>query len=221
MRFLSPFALTLAAVVLSGAAFVFWVLHEPTAFLADREAAWHAQIEAGDVVFQDLACGPRCDRIREVTHSRYSHVGIVVVEDGERVVWEAFHPVGPTPLVEWVSRGRERHVAVYRFVPSLRVQLPLIFEQIRKMQGLAYDGDYQWDDERIYCSELIAKAVSRAVGREVFTPRAVGPGGFGDKRALIERMSHGRLTEASPLVSPMDLIRSGTLVRIVDELESP
>ena len=46
-------------------------------------------IREGDLVFQDLACGMRCALIRQVTHSRYVHVGLVLMEDGERVVYDA------------------------------------------------------------------------------------------------------------------------------------
>ncbi|MHB8873012.1 MAG: YiiX/YebB-like N1pC/P60 family cysteine hydrolase [Myxococcaceae bacterium] len=156
--------------------------------------------------------------MREVTHSRYAHVGVVLDEGGERVVWEAFGPVGPTPLAKWLDRGRGRQAAVYRPTGGLATHRTAIAREVQAMRGLPYDGDYQWDDERIYCSELYAKAVRRATGEEHFTPHPLGPGAFGRHAETIRRLSKGRLTEQTPMVSPLDLTRSGELARVVDEL---
>ncbi len=218
MRGSSPFAWSLIGVSALGAVFVYAVQTEPTRFLARQELRWGIHIEPGDVVFQDLQCGPRCDLIREVTHSRYTHVGIVLDEDGDRVVWEAFRPVGRAPLADWVQRGRDKLVAVYRWDAASRDHLPAIAREVRAMRGLPYDGDYQWDDDRIYCSELIAKAAQRATGHVLFEPHPSGPGSFGANAGLIRQMSKGRLTEQTPLVSPWDLTRSAHLTRVVDEL---
>jgi hypothetical protein len=204
--------------LLAAGAFIFWVRRAPERHLAQRERAWHTRISPGDLVFQDLDCGLRCQLIREVTHSRYSHVGIVLDEGGERFVWEALGPVGRTPLALWLERGRERRVAVYRLPPELAPRLPEIAAEVRRMGGLQYDGDYQWDDERIYCSELIAKAVVRATGVELAPPSALGPGGFGSHGPQILRLSKGRLTEQTPMVTPAALARAPGLVRIADEL---
>ncbi len=213
------FQVILASVAGLAIAGVAWFRGEPERRLERREQAWGFQVEAGDVLFQDLDCGARCDLIREVTHSPYSHVGIVLLEGGQRQVWEALGPpVGPTPLADWVERGRRGRVAVYRPVEALLARRDAVAAQVRAMRGLPYDADYQWDDERIYCSELVAKAYARAFGRDVFPPHPLGPGAFGDRAAQISRMSHGRLTEQTPMVPPVDLAHSPLLHRLVDEL---
>jgi hypothetical protein len=192
-----------------------WLLHiAPRVVLQERERAWGAHIEEGDLVFQDLDCGERCALIRSVTHSRYSHVGIVLREGDELMVWEALAPVGPTPLVEWVHRGIREELAIYRF--RSHVGTAAIAAEVRAMRGLPYDADYQWDDERIYCSELIAKAVNRVLGEHSFEPKPIGSLGAYAER--IRKMSGGRLTEATPIVSPLDLVRSPLVTKIVDEL---
>ncbi len=186
----------------------------PRVVLHDRERAWGAHIAEGDLLFQDLECGERCALIRAVTHSRYSHVGIVLREGDELMVWEALAPVGPTPLVEWVHRGIREELAVYRL--DARLPLARIADEVRAMRGLPYDGDYQWDDERIYCSELIAKAVNRALGEPALAPQPIGS--LGAYAEPIRKMSGGRLTEATLIVSPLDLTRSPLATKIVDEL---
>ena len=184
--------------------------------LEAREAALEIEIRSGDLVFQDLRCGLRCEAIRAVTESRYAHVGIVIVEDGERVVWEAFGPVGPTPLAEWAARGE---IALYRprlhDAPLDEESLSRLARALRTYAGRPYDGSYRWDDERIYCSELVAKAWRDAFGEPLVEPRPVSLGAWATRAA---QMTNGELVDRTPMVSPADLVRSGRLVRVVDEL---
>lgn len=188
----------------------------PARELAARERQFESPIRPGDLVFQDLDCGERCALIRRITGSRYTHVGIVLDEDGERMVWEAFGPVGPTPLEDWVGRGIDRSIAVYRPRAELATRQERLAAAVRVFRDRPYDADYQWDDERIYCSELVAKAYRAALGHEVFVPRPVE---LGVDEARIAALSHGRFGRATRLVSPADLVRSGDFERIVDELE--
>ncbi len=212
------FAAILALVLLAFSGAVVWARGEPERALGRAEVRLGARIQAGDLVFQDLECGPRCELIRRVTHSRYVHVGLVLGAGPRRVVWEAFEPVAATPLAEWVERGKGHQLAVYRLEPSLRAQLPRIASALESMAGRPYDGDYQWDDERIYCSELVVKAVQQATGVDLAAPHPSGPGAFGDAREQVARLTGGRLTEDTPLVSPADLTRSFYVTRVADEL---
>lgn len=193
------------------------IAQAPARVLAARERRWGVQIQPGDVIFQDLRCGERCDLIRESTHSRKTHVGIVLDEHGDRVVWEAFAPVGPTPLVEWVRRGLDEKVAIYRFTPPVRERLPDVADAVRAMRGRLYDGIYQWDDDAIYCSELVAKAVNQAMHSDVFKPHPIGS--LGPHEARIRKLSGGCLSPGTLVVSPVDLARSPALERLIDEVD--
>ncbi len=135
--------------------------------------------------------------------------------DGERFVWEALGPVGPVPLDAWVARGVGKEVAVYRPNRALRRVRPRVEVSMRAYAGRPYDGDYQWDEARIYCSELIAKAYRDALGRELFVPHAVSLGRF---EARVATLSGGRLTSRTLMVTPRDLTQGGHFVRVVDEL---
>jgi hypothetical protein len=189
----------------------------PARVLEARQRGWGVRFQEGDLIFQDLDCGTRCALIREVTESHYTHVGIVLRERETLKVWEAYEPVGPTDLVEWVRRGIGERVAIYRLRPG--VSIAALAAAVRGFAGRPYDGDYQWDDERIYCSELIAKAVNQAQGTQMFEPTPIGS--LGAHTETIRRMSHGRLTEQTLMVSPVALVRSPILVKLVDELERP
>lgn len=204
-----------AFAVTTVAALAWWASGASGRALAEREDSWGEPIRAGDLVFQDLACGERCELIRSVTDSPYSHVGVVVEDEGVRMVWEALAPVGPVPLSEWVRRGIDAEVAVYRPHPSLRPLRNAVEEAMEGMAGRSYDGDYQWDEERIYCSELVAKAYLEA-GQELIAPHTVDLGRHTDR---VSQLSGGRLTPETLMVTPADLARSELFVRVVDELE--
>lgn len=202
--------------------FLFWVSGTAARALDEREVAWGVSIREGDLVFQDLACGERCQLIRDITDSPYSHVGVVQEEKGERVVWEAYGPVGPTPLSEWVRRGREQAVAIYRPTAALGAHTPRLLAAVETMAGRPYDGLYLWDDERIYCSELIAKAYAAALSADLFETLELQPHAvdLGPHAARVAQLSDGLLTEETLMVTPVDLVRSPGFERVVDELQS-
>ena len=206
--------------VLAGFAFALYLRGEPRRALARREAAWHARIEPGDIIFQDLECGLSCDLLGKVTHSNYSHVGIVLEENGHRVVWEALGPVAPVPLLDFVERGRGGLLGVYRLEPALQPRIPEIAATVRAFRGAQPDIHFQWDDSSLYSSELVEKAVQRATGVELAPPHPLGEGAFGKYAGAIKRFTEGALTEKTPVTTPQDLARSTHLRRIVDELRS-
>ncbi len=198
--------------VVTTLAMLFWASGTNERALEARESEFGG-IQPGDLVFQDLECGLRCALIRRMTRSRYTHVGIVLEEDGERVVWEAYAPVGHVPLAEWVARGRQGLLAVYR--PSGAWDQDRVAAEVRLQAGRPYDGDYQWDEARIYCSELIAKAYERAAGESVFPPHTVD---LGQEAPRIARLTGGRLTPETQMVTPYDLTQHPGIRRVVDQL---
>ena len=89
------FAATLAFVLAGLGVFVGYARGAPERKLAELESGH--RIEPLDLVFQDLACGLRCDLIRQITQSHYSHVGIVLEDNGERVVCTLPRAAGSDP----------------------------------------------------------------------------------------------------------------------------
>ncbi len=192
-----------------------WLDGAPARELAAREAAWGVALRTGDFVFQDLACGERCDLIRDVTRSPYVHVGVVVAEGGERVVWEAYRPVGPTPLEEWVRRGVSRHVTAYRPPADALPPRRALVSALEGLRGRPYDANYQWDEERIYCSELLYRAFA-AAGRPL--PTALRRVDLGVHEGRVRALSGGVLTSETRMVTPRDLVELPGWTRLVDEL---
>lgn len=127
-------------------------------------------LKDGDIIFQESQSS-QCKAVQAATKSRYSHCGIVYIDNGKYYVYEAVQPVTVTPLKDWISRGKNSHYVVKRLKNADAV---LTAENIEKMKkegkkfyGKNYDLTFEWSDDKVYCSELIWKIYKRALNIEV------------------------------------------------------
>ncbi len=125
------------------------------------------QLRDGDIIFHTSRSAQSL-AIQKATHSKYSHMGIVFLRDGEAYVYEAIKTVQYTPLKKWVARGDGGHYVVKRLRDADRVLTPdavaKLWQAAAKFQGKPYDLTFEWSDARIYCSELVWKIYDRALG---------------------------------------------------------
>lgn len=111
----------------------------------------------GDVVFQ-TSKSSRSAIIRAASDSPYSHVGLVEVTDSGVFVIEAIQPVSRTPWETWYARGVDSKFTVIRAKQASPQALAKVVASAKAWVGRPYDARYRWDDERLYCSELVMKA---------------------------------------------------------------
>lgn len=80
--------------------------------------------------------------------------------EGRWFVYEAVQPVKLTPLSAWTARGRNGHFVVKR-LRDVSLLTPAVLTRMRRVgkrfRGRSYDLYFEWNDERIYCSELVWK----------------------------------------------------------------
>ncbi len=122
-------------------------------------------LQPGDLLFQDLDCGPLCDAIEKVTTgyqgANFSHVGIVAKNDtGNLVVIEAVSTgVEATELQTFFNRsveaGGRPKVVAGRLKKSYQHLIPDVLEGAFALEGKPYDKLFIIDDDAYYCSELI------------------------------------------------------------------
>jgi len=130
------------------------------------------QPQVGDLLFQDLDCGPLCEAIETVTTgyrgAHLSHVGILDRNDrGEWVVLEAISPrVKATPLDSFLARSPDERgkpkVLAGRMKKPYRHLIPEALQKVRQHMGKPYDPVYKLEDGRYYCSELLYEAFKAA-----------------------------------------------------------
>jgi hypothetical protein len=130
-------------------------------------------LESGDVVFQ-ASESSRSALIREATQSPLSHVGLVeVAPDGVYVI-EAISPVSRTPWKRWKARGQGGRVQIQRAASLSVAERARVVAKAKALIGVPYDARYRWDEERLYCSELVAKAFTNGAAMTVGYQQAVG-----------------------------------------------
>lgn len=180
------------------------------------------QLQTGDLVFQDLDCGPLCDAIEQVTPglrgAEVTHVGMVVVGADGLTVIEAIGPaVQEIPLEQFLARTSDSDGRPKVFVERLRdpARIPAAVAWMQERLGTPYDDRFDADDRAFYCSELMQDALN-AVGEPAFPPIAMTFRKPGSKRAFpawaryFRQMAHP-IPEGSPGSNPGHLSLSAEL----------
>ncbi|MFP4090308.1 MAG: YiiX/YebB-like N1pC/P60 family cysteine hydrolase [Cyclobacteriaceae bacterium] len=132
----------------------------------------------GDLLFQDLDCGPYCESIEKVTEgvdgADFSHMGMLVMQAGKPFVYEAVsRGVVATPLQEFLKRNLDEEGNPKVMIGRLKNQYqPLVADavaQAESLLGKAYDDNYVDGDDAYYCSELVYEVFKRAnAGKPLF-----------------------------------------------------
>ncbi|MEO8591210.1 MAG: YiiX/YebB-like N1pC/P60 family cysteine hydrolase [Flavobacteriales bacterium] len=197
-----------------------WVGASVQSKIKSNGFAWHD----GDIVFQ-CSVSTQCPAIAQATHSPYTHCGIVFMEDGKPMVWEAVGPVRKTPYAQWVRHGANGHVVVKRLRDPEALN-PQAIEAMRvegeREMGRPYDIWFNMDDERIYCSELVWKIYERGAHIEPGTVERFGDMDFSGteaRRVLKERFGD-RFPADQQVITPASLFRS-PLLMTVDSIGVP
>jgi uncharacterized protein YycO len=207
LRILSVFALALASCSTS----------------SKSKAAAAYQPAEGDIIFQSLPNPDGMDLVDAIegsTNSPYSHCGMVFQEAREWKVIEAIGPVKITPLKSYVARGRGGKVWAYRLDEADRKHVPAALAAMRKDLGKPYDPRYRFDDEAIYCSELIWRGWKAATGKGLGKTVTLGSLNWQPYQPVIEAIEgQGNLPLDREMITPRDLAKAKelTLVFPVDQ----
>jgi Permuted papain-like amidase enzyme, YaeF/YiiX, C92 family len=162
----------------------------------------------GDIVFQSLPRSDLVDAIEGITHSPYSHCGVVVREGNNWVVMESIGDVHSTPLFRWMQRGRGAGIAVYRFDSKYESLLPAFKKNLHTYAGRPYDYDYSMSDSEIYCSELPFKAFRSASGEEMGKLEKLGDLDWKPFESFIKSIQGNLLPLDRVMITPSSLSRA-------------
>ena len=123
------------------------------------------ELQVGDIVFQDLDCGPPCQAIEAVTSgyngAQLSHNGIITEVNGKKfnqifVVEAIGDGVVKTPLDKFLERSDK--VIVGRLKSDYTYMIPDAISYIEtSILGKPYDYIFDLKDDTYYCSEVIYK----------------------------------------------------------------
>ena len=170
-------------------------------------------LNSGDLLLQSDNCY-LCRVIEAEDQSPFSHIGLLVEDQGKWEVLESIGKVKRTPIEEFLKRRtpntqtlvlRLDDESLLRNVDSkkLLTQFELNYE------GKHYDSSYLWDNkdelgEMFYCSELIAKFLAPFMVIAI-EPK---PMHFMVNRDFWMKFFHGNPPDGKPGLSPGDFERS-------------
>lgn len=123
-------------------------------------------LKEGDLIFQNLSCGPLCDAINAVTqgyqNNKFSHMGMVQLKNDSILVIEASgKDVHVTPIKVFLAKSTHPHY-VGRLKAPYRKLVPAAIEFSNQQMGTLYDDQYLYNNGKYYCSELIYDAFKHA-----------------------------------------------------------
>jgi hypothetical protein len=162
-------------------------------------------LREGDILLQHFA-SKLGSVIADVSNSQYSHCGMVVYEHGKPHVIEAIGPVRIVPVEDWLKQGHLNRFTQLRPRSLSPAQISKVRGEAEKMLGQPYDIQYEWDDHKIYCSELIYKAFDRALGIEIGRKEKLGDLNWKSHPLFIAYLAGGKLPLKRVMVTPESLV---------------
>lgn len=159
--------------------------------------------------------------VRALTGSRWTHMGVVVLQPTGSFVFEAVSPVTYTPLADWINRGRDRRYVVKRLRDADTRLTPDVLAAMRKLGkswlGRPYDLRFRWDDRAMYCSELAYKLFERGAGIRLGRLQRAAEMNLNDERvktALKKRFAGATFDPAETVITPDAMFNDEQLIEI-------
>jgi hypothetical protein len=124
------------------------------------------KLQSGDLLFQNLDCGPLCNAIEAVTegfnHHDFSHIGLVYVRQDSIYIIEAIGKnVHLTPLDIFIQRSANP-IYTGRVKKQYSKMVKGAVEFALQQCGTTYDDVFIYNNGKYYCSELIYDAFKKA-----------------------------------------------------------
>jgi uncharacterized protein YycO len=180
------------------------------------------ELTDGDIIFQTNS-SDFSNAIKLATHSHYSHCGVIFRWKGKKYVCEAVQPVGIKLLDDWISFGDSSHYVVKRLKNAFNILTPeaccKMVETGQSFLGKDYDNVFGWEDNRIYCSELVWKIFQRGANVEIGKLKQLKE--FDLSSSLVKAELYKHYNRYIPydemVISPEDIFTSPLLITVKEE----
>lgn len=170
---LSKRAAALAALLVGlhgGSVLAKFVWDEPPAQTASAPswAGPTSELADGDLIFRRGRDAPARVVLSQGDNVRFSHVGVIVVQDGKPFVVHAAAPEGDAvggvvmePLNDFITPDKAADAGVYRAKGRNARERKAIGEYARSQIGKPFDYEFRYsEDDTIYCTELALKSLN-------------------------------------------------------------
>lgn len=136
-----------------------------------------SKYQAGDILMQQIECGPLCDAINKVTEGYqgkdYNHCALVVNFDDSLAVIEAIgEMVHYSSLKDFLARVGDtamvKNTLHTRLKTPYRHLIPEAIAAARTYLGQPYDDGFILQNGKMYCSEVVHDAFKEANNGKAF-----------------------------------------------------
>lgn len=172
----------------------------------------------GDLIFQTSVEG-QGRAIQLATKSVFTHVGVIFKVNGEWKVYEAVEPVQCVPLSEFTERGDSGKFTVMRLKNRDSLlsdgRLALMKSYLEQQLNKHYDPYFSWDDNSMYCSELVWKSYNKT-GLKLSELRKLKSFDLssGKVKEIIKQRYGKKIPYQENVVSPEDIYQSSLLYKV-------
>lgn len=202
--YLRPLAVVLGVVVAVG---LYYRLDRIALYLLSDK-------QEGDVLLQSLPHSELTDAIETASESPWSHCGILVKRGGHWQVAQALMDVHYTPLIEYLIQGRDLRVSSFRMKNLTAEQRARLQPGVAKLLGKPYDINYEPDDRKIYCSELVWKVYDRELGIHWGEWEAFGTLNWKPVEVFVRSVERGKVPLDRMMITPVALTRTGKVMEV-------
>lgn len=175
------------------------------------------QPKDGDIIFQSSQSS-QSKAVEQATNSPYSHMGIIFIKNGKPYVFEAGSKVAYTPLKSFIERGKKRNYVIKRLKDhNLSLKETNKLKLVAKtFENKPYDIWFGWDDNYIYCSELVWKIYNRALNLKIGQLQNIKD--FNLSSAAVKQKLKARYGDKVPfqetVISPVAMFNSPLLITV-------
>ena len=175
------------------------------------------QPKDGDIIFQSSQSS-QSKAVEQATNSPYSHMGIIFIKNGKPYVFEAGSKVAYTPLTSFIERGKNRYYVIKRLKDhNLSVKETNKLKLVAKtFENKPYDIWFGWNDNYIYCSELVWKIYNRALNLKIGQLQNIKD--FNLSSAAVKQKLKARYGDKIPfqetVISPVAMFNSPLLITV-------
>lgn len=127
------------------------------------------EFKEGDLVFQDLDCGPLCDAIEAVTEGYkgrdFSHVAIIIKENNRLRAIEAIGTEVRTISIDslFLRTPSKNKYLVMRLNDEYQYLSKNISKNSLEYIGKKYDDRFIMNNDSLYCSELVYEVFNSSI----------------------------------------------------------
>lgn len=130
--------------------------------IAGKISFAQSSFKQGDLVFQNIDCGPLCEAIEQVTFGRdslkFSHIGLVYIKHDSIYIIEAIGKAVTLTTYQNFKKRSTNPLYLGRVKPEHHHLIDSAISFAIKQIGVPYDEPFLYNNQKYYCSELIYDA---------------------------------------------------------------